>query len=86
MDNKISYFNSVKEDNTEETFKLVKERLDKSGIDKIVLASTNGDTAKKALIFFRETGVQLVVIPHQYDFSMVDNPFPAELVKELRQA
>ncbi|MDP4090594.1 MAG: pyruvate kinase alpha/beta domain-containing protein, partial [Bacillota bacterium] len=86
MENKIKYFNSVKDDNTEETFSLVKERLDNSGIKKIVLASTTGATARKAMDFFKDKGIQLIVIPHQFDFSTVDNLFPAELVKELRQA
>jgi hypothetical protein len=86
MENKIRYFDSVKEDNTEATFNLVKERLDNSGISKIVLASTTGATARKALSFFKDKGVQLIVIPHQFDFSIVDNKFPTELVEELRQA
>jgi hypothetical protein len=86
MENKIKYFDSVKEDNTEETFKLAKERLINSGISKIVLASTTGATARKAMTFFMDTGIQLIVIPHQFDFSTVDNLFPVELVNELRQA
>ncbi|NLW46451.1 MAG: hypothetical protein GXY86_03820 [Firmicutes bacterium] len=86
MENKIKYFDSVKEDNTEATFNLVKERLDNSGIRKIVIASTTGATASKALNFFKNKGIQLIVIPHQFDFSIADNKFPAELVEELRQA
>lgn len=85
METKVTYFNSAKDDNTEATFKLVKERLN-SGICKIVLASTTGATARKAMNFFKDTGAQLIVIPHQFDFSVVDNPFPDELVQELRQA
>lgn len=86
MESGITYFNSVKDDNTEATFNLVKNRLVNSGISKVVLASTTGATARKALDFFKDTGIRLIVIPHQYDFSVVDNPFPDELVQELRQA
>ncbi|HEX2947648.1 MAG TPA: hypothetical protein VHT96_17055 [Clostridia bacterium] len=86
MESRIKYFDSVKEDNTEATFRLAKEKLCASGIGKIVLASTTGATARRAMDFFRDTGVKLIVVPHQFDFSATDNLFPDELVKELRQA
>lgn len=86
MKKEIKYFNLAKDDNTKETFNLVKERLANSGIGKLVLASTTGATARKAMDFFKGTGIQLIVIPHQFDFSTTDNHFPSELVKELRQA
>ncbi|MCX7711569.1 MAG: hypothetical protein N2484_17145 [Clostridia bacterium] len=86
MEKKITYFEQIKEDHTEETFKLVEERLTDSDIKKVVLASTTGAAAEKAMQFFKGKEIKLVVIPHQYDFSRVDNPFPSEMVQRLREA
>ena len=86
MENKVVYFEDLKTDNTEITFRLVEERLKTTAIKKIVLASTTGATAMKALEYFREQDVQLVVVPHQFDFKRKQNPFPPELVKTLRDS
>ncbi|HWQ20692.1 MAG TPA: hypothetical protein VN455_12995, partial [Methanotrichaceae archaeon] len=86
MENKIVYFEDNKPENTDVTFKLVKERLRSKDIKKLVLASTTGATASKAMDFFKEDGIQLVVIPHQFDFHRDTNPFPQDLVQTLRRA
>jgi len=86
MEAKIAYFDQVTAENTETTFRLVKERLAASKIKKIVLASTTGETARKALQFFRDIDVKLIVVPHQFDFRRETNPFPQELVRTLREA
>lgn len=86
MESKIVYFEDIGPQNTEITFKSVKERLNDSGIEKIVIASTTGATARMANSYFKDTGIKLIVIPHQYDFHRDVNPFPRELVKELRDA
>ena len=52
----------------------------------MVIASTMGTTARKAMDFFQESGVKLVVVPHQFDFIREVNPFPQELVKTLRES
>lgn len=85
MERKITYFEDMGSQNTEATFKLVKERLELSKIQKLVIASTTGETARKALDFFGGKGVQLVIIPHQFGFKR-ENKFPQELVKELHEA
>ena len=36
--------------------------------------------------FFRDSGVKLIVVPHQFDFRRKVNPFPAELVRFLRDS
>ena len=56
MENRIVYFEDIKAENTEITFGLVQERLNTLGIKKLVLASTTGATAKKAIDFFKEKG------------------------------
>jgi uncharacterized protein len=86
MESKIVYFEDVKAENTDMVFELVQERLNAGGINKVVIASTMGATAQKALAFFKESGVKLVVVPHQFDFIREVNPFPQDLAKTLREA
>ncbi len=68
MERTIVYFEDVRGENTETTFRLVEERARSLGIKKVVLASTTGATAMKAVDFFKEKGVKLIVIPHQFGF------------------
>ena len=84
MEGKIVYFEDGGAENTEATFKLVQERLSHKEIKKIVLASTTGATARKAMDFFKDQEVKLIVVPHQFDFHREKNAFPTELVKALR--
>jgi hypothetical protein len=84
MERKIVYFEEGGPENTEATFKLVQERLKNLDIKKIVLASTTGATAEKAMDFFRNMEVKLIVVPHQFDFHREKNAFPPELIKALR--
>ena len=86
MESKIVYFEDVKAENTDTVFELVQERLNAGGINKVVIASTMGATARKAMDFFQGSGVKLVVVPHQFDFIREVNPFPQELVKTLKEA
>ena len=88
MEEKIVYFEKPGRRNTEETLRLVAERARAWGIDKIVLASTRGDTARLAAERFADSRIKLVVIPHQYGFGEAlgdTQRFPPELVKELEQ-
>ena len=86
IESKVVYFEKVSQENTEITFALVKEKLRSTEIRKLVLASTTGATAKKAVEFFKDMGVKIVVVPHQFDFIRETNRFPSELVKALREA
>lgn len=86
MESKIVYFEDIGPENTETTFGLVLERLEALGIKKLVLASTTGATAKKALEFFKDASVKLIVVPHQHDFHRDKNAIPQELVKSLRES
>jgi hypothetical protein len=85
MERKISYFEKIQAENTEPTFRLVRERLEIPRITRVVLASTTGGTARKALDYFQDLGVRLIVIPHQFGFRET-NSFPPELVPVLREA
>jgi len=84
MEEKIVYFEEPRRENTEETLRLAAEKARLRGISKIVLASTRGDTARLAAAVFADTGVKLVVVPHQYGFGETQR-FPLELITELEQ-
>jgi hypothetical protein len=86
MQAKVVYFDESGAENTETTFKLVRERLRQDEIKKIVIASTTGATARKAMDFFKEQGIKLIVVPHQFDFHRAENAFPSELAEILRHA
>jgi hypothetical protein len=86
MEGKIVYFEVGGAENTEATFRLVQDRLGREDIKKIVIASTTGATARRAMEFFKDQGVKLIVVPHQFDFRRDENAFPPELVKALREA
>jgi hypothetical protein len=83
MEEKITYFETVGLENTEETLRLAAERAKARGIKKIVLASTTGETARLALKYFGD-GIKMVVVPHQYGFTERQR-FPAELKTELEK-
>ena len=61
MESKIVYFDDSGEENTEATFRLAQERLCRTKIKKIVLASTTGATARKAMNFFKNQGIKLII-------------------------
>jgi len=84
FEEKITYFEKIGLENTEETLRLAAERARARGITKIVLASTRGDTARLAAERFADTGIKMVVVPHQYGF-IGEQKFPAALVSELEQ-
>jgi uncharacterized protein len=62
MEGKIVYFDKVGPDNTDETFRTAKKRADELGIKTILIASTRGDSAAKAVDFF--TGCRVVAVGH----------------------
>lgn len=82
----VHYFEDISIDNTDITFTIARERMKALGLKKIVLASTTGATAGKALEFFRDDDIKLIVIPHQHDFKRTLNPFPQDLTSTLREA
>ena len=84
MEEKIVYFEESGAGNTEETLRLAIERAKARGINKIVLASTRGDTARLAAKRLTGNGISLVVVPHQYGLGSGQR-FPSELVKALEK-
>jgi hypothetical protein len=82
MEEKIVYFEESGTGNTETTLRLAAERAKARGIKKIILASTRGDTAKRAAEVWDSAGIKMVVVPHQYGFRDTQS-FPPELAAEL---
>ncbi len=84
MEEKIVYFEESGMANTEVTLDIALERAKARGINKIVLASTRGETASLFARKLTGTGIKMIVVPHQYAF-MADGQqrFPKELVSEL---
>ena len=60
MKKSIVYFENPGPENTREVLELVKERASETGIDTIILASTRGDTAKKAMDLL--DGKKLIIV------------------------
>ena len=84
MEKKIVYFEKPGKGNTEEVISLVKQRAQSRGINRIVVASTRGGTAKGFLDAVTGTDHRLVIVPWQFGFKSEDQPFPQELLSELR--
>ncbi len=85
MEEKIVYFEKPGKENTREVIKLVLDRAKLRNISSIVIASTRGDTAKSISEAVEGEGITLVVVPWQFGFKGEENPFPQELVTELRE-
>jgi hypothetical protein len=84
LEEKIVYFDEPGKVNTEETLKLAIDRAKARGINKMLLASTRGDTARLAMERVAGTGIKMVVVPHQYGVGE-KQPFPPELIPLLEQ-
>lgn len=94
---KITYFNSPGKDNTEATLNLALESARESGIKYIIVASSSGETATRALEIIDQKGldVQLVVVTYHTGFlregknSMapeIENYLKEQGVKFVRQS
>jgi len=64
QEKKIVYFYKMGKANTEDTLRLAKERFDELGLKKVIISTSFGDTAIKALDYFK--GEELVVITSMY--------------------
>lgn len=68
-DKVIRYFSKPGPQNTEATLEIAKERAKELGIKDVVVASTYGDTAFKAIEVFKDMGVNLVVVTISMGFE-----------------
>lgn len=64
MEKKIVYFEKIGPQNTDKLLTLAKERADELGISELVVATTHGGTALKALEVFTSPGLNIVAVTH----------------------
>jgi len=84
MEEKIVYFEKPGKGNTSEVIQLVKERAQAREINRLVIASTRGSTARDFAEAVAGTDLGLIIVPWQFGFKGEDQPFPQELVNELK--
>ena len=78
MKGNVTYFESMGKANTDETLRIAKESALEAGINTVIVSSSGGFTAKKALKLFDGTDVSIIVVGFQ-------KGFPPELVLELKK-
>jgi len=84
MEIKAVYFEKPGIENTEETLKLAKKRAEELGIKTIVVASTVGDTAVRAMDVFK--GCKIIVVTHVTGMRQPDVQEFAEENKKIVEA
>jgi len=67
MKSEITYFDKAGEDNTEATLRLARERLDKGGIEAVLIASSTGKTALKAAEVFAGADAKVIIVGEVLD-------------------
>ncbi len=70
MESKTVYFKNPGSKNTEEVFRIAKQRAEELGIKTIVVASTRGDTAVKAMDALK--GLRVIIVSHVTGFYEPD--------------
>jgi len=74
------YFDKPGKDNTDLTLKLAAERADELGIDEVVVATTTGKTAYKAMEVFK--GKRLTAVTYHCGFK---EPFQNRMADDVRK-
>ena len=84
MEVKTVYFEKPGIENTEATLKIAKKRAEELGIKTIVVASTVGDTALKAMDVFK--GYKVIVVTHVAGMQQLDTQEFDENNKKIVEA
>ncbi len=66
MESKIVYFENTGPENTDETLRIAKQRAEELGIKTVLIASTRGGTAVKAIEVLK--GLRVIAVSHQAGF------------------
>jgi len=66
MESKTVYFDRPGQENTEEVFRVARQRAEELGIKTVVVASTRGETAVKAMEAFH--GFRVICVTHSHGF------------------
>lgn len=83
----VTYFENDGPHNTNKALEIAKKYADQFNIRDLVIASTTGSTATKALEFFNPKKYNIVIITHSYYFAGIKNrqEFPEDLMENLRE-
>ena len=81
MEGKVVYFDKPGAENTEEVLSIVKRRAEELGVRSVLVASTSGDTAVKAVEVLK--GIRVVAVSHNAGFRQ---PNIQEFTEENRKA
>ena len=83
----VTYFEDGGSQNTNRALEIAKKYADQFGVEDIVIASTTGATASKALEFFNPKKYNIVIITHSYYFAGIKDrqEFPEDLMQNLRE-
>ena len=76
---KVTYYPVAGKENLDSTLTLSKKMAEELGLNDIVVASTTGSTAKRALEIFKGTGAKLTIV------GTARERFPAPLIAELKE-
>lgn len=71
MDKNIRYFEKIGFENATETLELAKKRAIELGIKHIVVASTTGRTAVKAMEVLKGSDIKLIIVTHSFGYKKV---------------
>ncbi len=82
----VTYFDKGGPNRTEESLNIAKKYADQLGIKDIVLASTTGTTAEKALEVFDVNKCNVIVITHAFYFTGSEKrqEFPEDKIEKLK--
>lgn len=83
INDEIVYFYKPGEENTDKVLELAKIRAVKRGIKNIIVASTRGKTALKAIEVFDPSTYNLIIVTHSVGFKEPGYSEFSEEVKEL---
>ena len=80
MESKIVYFENTGPENTDQTLRIAKRRADELGIKTVLIASTSGGAAVKAIEVLK--GLRVIAVSHQAGFR---EPNTQEFTEENRK-
>ncbi len=64
IERKVTYWEKAGKEHTEETLVIARDAAKERGIDTVLISSTTGYTAEKAVEVFKGSGLKLVVVTH----------------------
>ncbi|MHA1293591.1 MAG: pyruvate kinase alpha/beta domain-containing protein [Promethearchaeota archaeon] len=82
----VTYFEKPGPENTDKTLNIAKKYADQFGLKDIIIASTTGNVAEKAVEIFNPNEYNLCIITHAYYFvgNKKRQEFPEEKIISLR--